>query len=172
MSPVTEPDCKRNVLNRMGAIQPLGVLLAVGAADARIEHCSENCAELLGRPAPELFGLTCPGRRASPPARTGAASAAGGGRRRRPCWRPASAWRWKRSHGSTRSSTPTPAGRRAGGPAGNLVEQLERIQDFLVANAVWLRLGAQVHALRERADRALYGAKHAGRGTHRRAGAS
>ena len=83
---MTQPDCKRTVLHRMGAIQPLGVLLAVGAADARIEHCSENCAELLGhapeellgRPAPELFGLTWPRL---------ARLATGEGRRRLGSWR-------------------------------------------------------------------------------------
>jgi chemotaxis family two-component system sensor kinase Cph1 len=49
-------NCEREPIHVPGAIQPHGLLLALDAEN-RVVTASRNCAQLLGRPAPDLIGV-------------------------------------------------------------------------------------------------------------------
>ena len=54
--PVDLTACDTEPIHEIGAIQPLGALVAVDAATARIEFASANCGFFLGHPAGKLLG--------------------------------------------------------------------------------------------------------------------
>ncbi|MES1939360.1 GGDEF domain-containing protein [Salinisphaera sp. T5B8] len=68
MNPEVVADCKKGDLQLIGALQPLGALVAVCIDSARVEYCSANIGEwlgrtpqqLLGRPAAEVLGAAWP----------------------------------------------------------------------------------------------------------------
>jgi chemotaxis family two-component system sensor kinase Cph1 len=50
-------NCERELIHLAGSIQPHGVLLVLREPDLRIVQTSANCADVLGRTAPDLLGL-------------------------------------------------------------------------------------------------------------------